>query len=114
MEPRVARERDLTLAVKVPAVTIAFWLIKILATTLGETGGDTLSMSWHLGYLESTGIFAVFFIATVTAQIFTDRYIPSLYWIVIVATTLTGTMIADFCDRTITFARKPSAPEAAA
>ncbi len=95
------RATDLLPAAKVPAVTLAFWLIKILATTLGETGGDTLSMSWHLGYIESTGIFAVFLVIAVSAQIVVDRYVPALFWAVIVATTLTGTTIADFCDRTL-------------
>jgi len=95
------RETDLLPEAKVPAVTLAFWLIKILATTLGETGGDTLSMSWHLGYLESTGVFVLFLLIAVTAQIFIDRYVPVLFWAVIVTTTLTGTTIADFCDRTL-------------
>jgi uncharacterized membrane-anchored protein len=98
---RMNTGKALAHAGKVPAVTLGFWIIKILATTLGETGGDTLSMSWHLGYAQSTLIFACLFIALVSAQILTGRYSPALYWAVIVATTLTGTTIADFCDRSL-------------
>lgn len=86
---------------KVPAVTLGFWIIKILATTLGETGGDALSMSMGLGYLLSTGIFMVAFIAAVVAQIAADRYRPWLYWITIIASTTVGTTLADFADRSL-------------
>lgn len=86
---------------KVPEVTLAFWIIKILATTLGETGGDALSMTLNLGYLVSTGIFAVLFIGAVAGQISACRFHPFLYWAVIVATTLVGTTMADFADRSL-------------
>jgi uncharacterized membrane-anchored protein len=86
---------------KVPAVTLGFWLIKIAATTLGETGGDTLSMSLGLGYLVSTAIFAVVFAAAVGAQIGARRFRPLLYWLTIVATTTVGTTLADFADRSL-------------
>ncbi|MFO1243480.1 MAG: hypothetical protein U1E36_09865 [Rickettsiales bacterium] len=86
---------------KVPQVTLAFWLIKIAATTLGETGGDALSMSLNLGYAVSTAIFFIFFIVTLTGQIRTERYNPFLYWAVIIATTTVGTTLADFIDRSL-------------
>lgn len=86
---------------KVPAVTLGFWVIKIAATTLGETGGDALSMTLDLGYALSTVIFAVFFLGAVTAQIRASRFIPFLYWAVIVATTTVGTTMADFADRSL-------------
>lgn len=86
---------------KVPAVTLGFWLIKIAATTLGETGGDALSMSLGLGYLVSTAIFAVVFAAAVGAQIGARRFRPLLYWLTIVATTTVGTTLADFADRSL-------------
>jgi uncharacterized membrane-anchored protein len=86
---------------KVPKITFAFWVIKILATTLGETGGDTLSMSLNLGYAVSTGVFFVFFAVTVLMQIRARKFHPFMYWVVVVATTLTGTTIADFADRSL-------------
>jgi uncharacterized membrane-anchored protein len=86
---------------KVPEVTLVFWLIKIAATTLGETGGDALSMSLDLGYLVSTGIFAVVFALAVYAQIAARRFHPLLYWLTIVATTTVGTTLADFADRSL-------------
>jgi uncharacterized membrane-anchored protein len=86
---------------KVPEVTLAFWIIKIAATTLGETGGDALSMSMNLGYLVSTFIFAAVFIVAVMAQIKADRFQPALYWITIIATTTVGTTLADFADRSL-------------
>jgi uncharacterized membrane-anchored protein len=86
---------------KIPQVTLGFWIIKIAATTLGETGGDALSMSLDLGYLVSTGIFLVFFLATATAQVSATRYHRFLYWAVIVATTTVGTTMADFADRSL-------------
>jgi uncharacterized membrane-anchored protein len=85
---------------KVPVVTFAFWLIKIAATTLGETGGDALSMSLDLGYAISTAIFALFFLTTVTAQIASTKLHRFLYWTVIVATTLVGTTTSDYMTRT--------------
>src|SRR4051812_38676962 len=84
-------------ASKVPEVTLGFWIIKILATTLGETGGDAVTMSMNLGYLAGTAIFA----AGVTAQMSAKRFHPLLYWTVIVATTTVGTTLADFVDRSL-------------
>ncbi|MBN3754412.1 hypothetical protein G3N95_15790 [Paraburkholderia sp. Tr-20389] len=86
---------------KVPELTLAFWIIKIAATTLGETGGDAASMSMNLGYLISTLIFAVIFIVAVIAQIKADRFNPVLYWVTIIATTTVGTTLADFADRSL-------------
>jgi len=86
---------------KVPAITFGFWLIKIAATTLGETGGDWVTMSLDLGYLAGTGIFAALFIVLVHAQVKATRFHPALYWATIVATTTLGTTLADFFDRSI-------------
>lgn len=86
---------------KVPEVTLGFWLIKIAATTLGETGGDAVSMSMNLGYLVGTGIFAVIFLAAVFAQTKAKRFHPFLYWATIIATTTVGTTLADFADRSL-------------
>lgn len=86
---------------KVPEVTLIFWIIKIAATTLGETGGDAVSMSMQLGYLVGTTIFAVIFIVAVTSQIVAKRFHPILYWATIVATTTVGTTLADFADRSL-------------
>jgi len=86
---------------KVPAVTLAFWVIKILATTLGETGGDAVSMSMNLGYVTASIIFIVIFAAVVAAQIAAKSFQPFLYWAVIVATTTLGTTLADFTDRSL-------------
>jgi uncharacterized membrane-anchored protein len=86
---------------KVPEATLIFWIIKILATTLGETGGDAVSMSMDLGYLISTGIFAVLFIVAVIAQVSAKRFLPVLYWTTIIATTAVGTTLADFTDRSL-------------
>lgn len=84
---------------KVPAVTLVFWLIKIAATTLGETAGDAVSMSLNLGYVVGTAIFAVIFAVAVAAQIRARAFHPWLYWATIVATTTVGTTIADYVDR---------------
>ncbi|MDR5833960.1 hypothetical protein [Caballeronia sp. LZ034LL] len=86
---------------KVPEVTFGFWLIKIAATTLGETAGDAVSMSMKLGYLLGTCIFAAVFIVAVSAQIRARRFQPALYWFTIVATTTVGTTLADFADRSL-------------
>jgi uncharacterized membrane-anchored protein len=86
---------------KVPEVAIGFWIIKIAATTLGETGGDSLSMSLNLGYATSTIIFFVLFAVAVGTQIRAKKFHAFLYWAVIVATTLTGTTMADFSDRSL-------------
>jgi uncharacterized membrane-anchored protein len=86
---------------KVPEVTLAFWIIKILATTLGETGGDAVSMSMHLGYAIASVIFISIFVVAVAAQITVKSFHPFLYWAVIIATTTAGTTMADFADRSL-------------
>jgi uncharacterized membrane-anchored protein len=86
---------------KVPAVTLGFWVIKILATTLGETAGDAVTMSMNLGYLAGTAIFAALLAVALTAQIRARRFHPYLFWAVIVATTTVGTTLADLCDRSL-------------
>ena len=86
---------------KVPEVTLGFWIVKILATTLGETGGDAVTMSMNLGYLIGTAIFASVFVVAVVAQIRATRFHPFLFWAVIVATTTVGTTLADFFDRSL-------------
>ena len=86
---------------KVPEVTLVFWIIKIAATTLGETGGDAVTMSMHLGYLIGTAIFGAIFVIVVGVQIAAKRFHPFLYWFVIVATTTAGTTLADYFDRSI-------------
>jgi uncharacterized membrane-anchored protein len=93
--------REQEMLSKVPEVTLVFWMIKIFATTLGETGGDTLSMSMNLGYLVSTGIFAAIFIVAVIAQVSARKFHPVLYWTTIIATTTVGTTLADFADRSL-------------
>src|SRR5438105_12856085 len=103
-------ERTRELVAKVPQVTIAFWIIKILATTLGETGGDAVTMSWlgettdeakGTGYLIGTAIFGVIFVAAVLVQIKAKKFHPLLYWLTIVATTTVGTTLADYCTRSL-------------
>jgi uncharacterized membrane-anchored protein len=86
---------------KVPQVTLAFWAIKILATTVGETGGDALSMTLNLGYAVSSVIFLGFFCITLAAQMAAKRYHPLFYWAVVVATTTVGTTTSDYLDRTV-------------
>ena len=87
---------------KVPEVTLIFWIIKIAATTLGETGGDAVSMSMGLGYLVGTGIFAALFVITVAFSDFPrSSFTRCLYWTTIVATTTVGTTLADFADRSL-------------
>ena len=86
---------------KVPELTLLFWIIKILATTLGETGGDAVSMSMGLGYLIGTAIFGAVFLIAVTVQIKVSRFHPVIYWMTIVATTTVGTTLADFFDRSL-------------
>ena len=86
---------------KVPEVTLIFWIIKIFATTLGETGGDAVSMSMNLGYLVGTGIFAAIFFMAVVAQIKAKGFHPFLYWTTIIATTTVGTTLADYADRSL-------------
>jgi uncharacterized membrane-anchored protein len=98
------------LVAKVPEVTLLFWIIKILATTLGETGGDAVTMSWlgettaeakGTGYLVGTAIFGVIFVAAVLVQIRAKKFHPLLYWLTIVATTTVGTTLADYCTRSL-------------
>ena len=86
---------------KVPQVTLAFWVVKIFATTLGETGGDALSMQLNLGYAVSTLIFLAFFLVTLAAQVRSKHYHPLFYWAVVVATTTVGTTTSDYFDRTL-------------
>lgn len=86
---------------KVPAVTLAFWVIKIAATTLGETGGDTVTMTLNWGYLAGTMLFVVLLIVVVIAQIRARKFHPFLYWATIVASTTFGTTMADFADRSL-------------
>src|SRR5436305_10191358 len=103
-------QRTTDLVAKVPQVTLGFWIIKILATTLGETGGDAVTMSWlgettdeakGTGYLIGTAIFGVIFIAAVLVQIRARKFHPFLYWLTIVATTTVVTTLADYCTRTL-------------
>src|SRR5712672_1919598 len=98
------------LAIKVPQVTLLFWIVKVLATTLGETGGDAVTMSWlgettaeakGTGYLIGTAIFGVIFVVTVLVQIKAKKFHPFLYWLTIVATTTVGTTLADYCTRSL-------------
>ncbi|MGN6279969.1 MAG: COG4705 family protein [Sphingomonas sp.] len=86
---------------KVPAVTLGFWIIKILATTLGETGGDTVTMTMNLGYLIGTAIFLGLLVVLVAWQIVARRFHPFLYWATIIASTTAGTTMADFADRSL-------------
>lgn len=86
---------------KLPAITLGFWIIKILATTLGETGGDTVSMTMNLGYLAATGIFLALLVMLVAAQINARRFVPALYWLTIIASTTAGTTMADFATRSL-------------
>ena len=86
---------------KVPEVTLGFWVIKILATTLGETGGDTVTMTMDLGYLTGTAIFLSALIVLVGIQIAAKKFYPGLYWTVIVASTTAGTTMADFATRSL-------------
>src|SRR6266849_6558740 len=98
------------LVAKVPHVTLVFWIVKILANTLGETGGDAVTMSWlgettaaakGTGYLVGTGIFGVVFVVAVLVQIRAKKFHPFLYWLTIVATTTVGTTLADYCTRSL-------------
>jgi uncharacterized membrane-anchored protein len=95
-DAQVADDGELS---KVAAVTITFWIIKILCTTLGETGGDAVTMSMNLGYAVGTSIFAVIFLVAVIAQVYAKKFHPFLYWFTIVATTTVGTTMADLADR---------------
>ena len=92
---------DVGIYAKVPAVTAGFWVIKILATTLGETAGDTLSMTLDLGYLVSSAIFLALLVLLAWRQIAADRFNPALYWGTIIASTMAGTTMADFATRSL-------------
>jgi uncharacterized membrane-anchored protein len=98
---KIRSKRDDSGFSKVPELTLLFWVLKILATTLGETGGDMVSMSMNLGYLVSTVIFAVIFVAAVIIQIRAKQFHPAIYWFTIIATTTVGTTLADFADRSL-------------
>jgi len=98
---RQGKDRFAGVASKVPAVVFMFWVVKILATTVGETGGDAASMTLHLGYAFATLIFLAFFAASLAAQVAARRYRPLLYWAVVVATTTVGTTTSDYLDRTL-------------
>jgi uncharacterized membrane-anchored protein len=86
---------------KIPPVTLLFWIMKITATTLGETGGDFVTMTMNLGYVAGSLIFISFFIVTLVGQLSVHRFIPALYWSVIVATSTAGTAMSDYMDRTL-------------
>ena len=88
-------------ATKVPEVTLVFWILKIAATTLGETGGDTVTMTWNWGYLVGTALFLSLLVAFVIWQIAAKKFYPYLYWATIVASTTAGTTMADFADRSL-------------
>src|SRR6476660_3016186 len=109
-KPMTDRELRDDILSKVPAVTLGFWIIKILATTLGETGGATVTMTWlgettdhpvPYGYLIGTAIFGAILVALVIAQIRSKKFNPWLYWATIVASTTCGTTLADFADRSL-------------
>ena len=101
MTDRYASRDEERVLSKVPAVTLAFWIVKIFATTVGETGGDALSMTLKLGYVVSTAIFLAFFVVTLIAQVKSKHYHPLFYWLVVVATTTVGTTTSDMFDRTL-------------
>ena len=97
----VTKDISDTLLSKAPPAILMFWLVKICATTVGETGGDALSMTLKLGYAVSTLIFLAFFVVTLVVQVRARRYHPLPYWLVVVATTTVGTTTSDFIDRTL-------------
>lgn len=101
MNAQTPIDQNKVLWAKVPAVTLSFWIIKILATTFGETAGDTVSMSLNLGYLVGTAIFATILVALVAWQIKASRFHPMLYWATIIASTTAGTTMADFSTRSL-------------
>jgi uncharacterized membrane-anchored protein len=86
---------------KIPELTLLFWITKITATTLGETGGDLLAQTMNIGYAISTIIFFSFFLVMLTCQLMAKKYIPPIYWAVIVATSTAGTTMSDYMDRTL-------------
>lgn len=94
-------DMDTNLISKTPQVTLLFWIMKIAATTLGETGGDAVSMSLGLGYLFGTIIFSIIFLISIFFQIKAKKFHPICYWVTIIATTTLGTTLADFADRSL-------------
>jgi len=86
---------------KLPAITLSFWIMKICATTMGETAGDLLSMTLHVGYGLSSAMLLSFFFATLVVQLSTKKFHPIIYWAVILATSTAGTTMSDFMDRTL-------------
>jgi uncharacterized membrane-anchored protein len=100
-KPNIKKKTAESILSKVPEVTLLFWIIKIAATTLGETGGDMVSMSMNLGYLVGTAIFAFIFLIAVVIQMRAKAFHPYIYWFTIIATTSVGTTLADFCDRSL-------------
>ena len=88
---------------KVAEITLIFWIMKICATTLGETAGDMLSMTFNIGYGVSSIILLAFFVITLIAQLLSKKYHPALYWLVILSTSTAGTTISDYMDRTLGF-----------
>jgi uncharacterized membrane-anchored protein len=101
MSSEVTSKVPATVASKVPAVTLGFWIIKVACTTLGETGGDTVSMTLGLGYLTSTVIFATALVILIACQVAAKKFHPFLYWATIVGSTTAGTTLADFADRSL-------------
>jgi len=97
----MARDNKKTAFSKVPEVTLAFWIVKIAATTLGETGGDSITMTLNWGYLSGTILFSVLLVVLVAAQILAKKFHPFLYWATIIASTTFGTTMADFADRSL-------------
>jgi uncharacterized membrane-anchored protein len=100
MQHKVSTSAELA-ASKVPEVTLIFWIMKIAATTLGETGGDSVTMTLNWGYLAGTAIFLSLLVILVVSQIVAKKYHPMLYWATIVASTTAGTTLADFADRSL-------------
>jgi uncharacterized membrane-anchored protein len=98
---RTSSDEHLVSLAKVPEVTLAFWVIKVAATTLGETGGDTVTMTLGWGYLAGTVLFMTVLVTLVIAQILAEKFHPFLYWATIVASTTFGTTMADFADRSL-------------
>ena len=86
---------------KLPQITVSFWIMKICATTLGETAGDLLSMTLNIGYAVSSAILLSFFFVTLVIQLFSKKYNPVIYWAVILATSTAGTTMSDYIDRTV-------------
>jgi uncharacterized membrane-anchored protein len=101
MQTRIDQRQETQWLSKVPEATAVFWAVKILATTVGETGGDALSMTLKLGYAVATIVFLAFFALTLTLQVRAERYHALTYWAVVIATTTVGTTTSDFLDRTV-------------